>query len=174
LVSCHYVVWPNWEVWKIWNDSYIMWHAWNSSWWSYSDMNNYSLWIEVVWPNTNWWFSDAQYNRVCELVIYLAELHKIPKQNILRHKDIAPGRKVDIADSFWSNKFTSFGNYINFLFDKTKIMSKYTDLLNKAIASWYVPLFDTRDWDKPLTEKETKELIELAFARFINRINWKG
>ena len=52
-------------------------------------------------------------------------------------------------------------------------MSKYTDLLNKAIALWYVPLFDTREWDKPLTEKETKELIELAFARFTTRVNGK-
>ena len=36
---------------------------------------------------------------------------KIPKENVLRHKDIAPNRKNDIADIFWNNKYASWKDY---------------------------------------------------------------
>lgn len=171
--SCHYIVWYNWEVGKIWNDTDILWHAGQSNWWTLEDMNNYSIWIEVVWPDQNWWFSQTQMNKVNELVVFLAREHNIPKQNILRHKDIAPGRKTDIADTFWNTNFSSYSEYINNLFNNLVNMSKYTNILNNAIANWYVPLFDTHEWNQPLTEKETKELIDIAFSRFLDRVNAK-
>jgi N-acetyl-anhydromuramyl-L-alanine amidase AmpD len=37
--------------------------------------------------------------------------YKIPYTNIIRHKDIAPGRKSDIADSFWISKYPKFFDY---------------------------------------------------------------
>jgi len=74
-------------------------------------------------------------NKVNELVVFLAREHNIPKQNILRHKDIAPGRKTDIADTFWNTNFSSYSEYINNLFNNLVNMSKYTNILNNAIAN---------------------------------------
>lgn len=39
----------------------------------------------------------------------------IPFTNVLRHKDIAPKRKIDIADTFWKNEYISWGQYIGSL-----------------------------------------------------------
>jgi N-acetyl-anhydromuramyl-L-alanine amidase AmpD len=39
----------------------------------------------------------------------------IPKENVLRHKDIRPKRKTDIADIFWNNKYKSWKDYQNSL-----------------------------------------------------------
>jgi N-acetyl-anhydromuramyl-L-alanine amidase AmpD len=36
---------------------------------------------------------------------------KIPAQNVLRHKDIAPSRKWDIADTFWNGKFKTWTEF---------------------------------------------------------------
>lgn len=35
----------------------------------------------------------------------------IPKENIIRHKDISPGRKTDVHDSFWNNEYKTFKDY---------------------------------------------------------------
>jgi folate-dependent tRNA-U54 methylase TrmFO/GidA len=49
----------------------------------------------------------------------------------LRHKDIAPGRKVDIADSFWNDKFESYEAYINSLFTKKEVMGFYEKIFKQ-------------------------------------------
>ena len=63
-------------------------------------MNQYSIWIEIIWPLADGGFTDKQRETVAKLTLELCTIHKIPKENVLRHKDIAPGRKVDVADSF--------------------------------------------------------------------------
>jgi len=40
-----------------------------------------------------------------------------PIENVLRHKDIAPKRKVDIDDSFWNENFSSFRDFLEFAYD---------------------------------------------------------
>lgn len=48
--------------------------------------------------------------------------------------------------------------------------SKYTDIMNQALKeSNLAPLFSSHEWDAPLTEQETKELIEIAFVRAAKR-----
>jgi len=34
-------------------------------------------------------------------------------KRIIRHKDIAPGRKNDVADELWNNEFKTFSDYQN-------------------------------------------------------------
>lgn len=103
VVSCHFVIWVDWQIAKIWNPEDILWHAWVSNWWKLTWLNKYSIWIEVVWP----WFTDNQRKATKELIIHLQNVYKIPLSNILRHKDITT-RKVDIDDSFWSPEFKSW------------------------------------------------------------------
>ena len=77
--SCQYVVWPNGELWKIWEDTDIQFHCWISSWKWRDNLNRFAIWIEVVWP----WFTDKQREAVSELAKYLINKHKIKKENIV-------------------------------------------------------------------------------------------
>lgn len=170
-VSCHYVVDTNGDVYKIGNDKDILWHAGESAWGNLKNMNSCSIWIEVIWPLKNGGFTDDQRKSVETLIKELAQKYAIPKENILRHKDISPRRKTDIADSFWNVYWKSWEEFKNNLFTNKPIMAKtkYTDLKNNVVAELAAkglkPVFGTFEGDKPLTEQETKELIEIATAR---------
>lgn len=109
-VSCHYVIDINWDIYKIWNDDNILWHAWVSFWQWKENLNQYSIWIEVIWPLKRW-FTNEQKKSVKELVSFLMEKYNIKPENLIRHKDIAPWRKTDIADIFWNNEFKTWKDY---------------------------------------------------------------
>lgn len=48
--------------------------------------------------------------------------------------------------------------------------SKYTAVKDQILKeTGFTPIFDKHEGDKPLTEQETKELIEIALARFAQR-----
>lgn len=50
--------------------------------------------------------------------------------------------------------------------NKPKQMSNYTEQMNSILKDNSLsPIFSTHEWDKVLTEKEVKELIEIAIAR---------
>ena len=142
--SAHYVVWTNWECWKIWEDGNILWHAGTSSWNWKTDLNKYSIWIEIVWP----WFSDIQRDKVDELVMELISKHNIKKENLVRHKDIAPGRKIDPDDSLWNTRYPNFEAYKNFLFSKLTIMETvwfYEEIYKKENPNGWSVIKDI-DW----------------------------
>lgn len=49
--------------------------------------------------------------------------------------------------------------------------SKYTNIMENVIKeTGFKPIFADHTGDQPLTEQETKELIEVAFARFFERL----
>jgi N-acetyl-anhydromuramyl-L-alanine amidase AmpD len=170
-VSVHYIIWTDWEVGKIGQDTDILWHAWQSQRGKLSDMNRYSIWIEVVWPDygkyPKVWFSDEQKTALAELLAYLCDLHNIRKENILRHKDVAPGRKTDIADSFWSNQYSSWESYLTTLFlTRNNMEWNYKEIYENAIKeTWVAPVFTdfTKDW-------QIKYLLWAWLARLEARI----
>lgn len=84
-VSVHFVIWEDEECAKIWIPSMVMRHAWQSQRWNLTNMNKYSLWIEVVWF---WEYNQHQFIRLTDLVEYLMAVYKIPKENILLHSSI--------------------------------------------------------------------------------------
>jgi len=94
-VSCHYVIDTNGDLYKIWENTDILWHAGVSSWWNIKAMNPVSIWIEVIWPLQNG-FTFEQRKGVKELCQELMKKYNIPRQSVLRHADVSPGRKIDI------------------------------------------------------------------------------
>lgn len=116
-VSCHYVIDTTGTLYKIWEDTDILWHAWESSWMGRNGMNQYSIGIEVIWPLKNGWFTDRQRSVFKELVLELSALHNIDSDRLLRHKDISPGRKIDILDTFWNWQFATWQEYKSNLFN---------------------------------------------------------
>lgn len=105
LVSAHYVIDTNWDLYKFNSDNDILWHAWISEWEWKTGLNKYSIWIEIIGPLP--WFTTAQKKTFRDLTKSLMLQYNIPSQKIIRHKDIAPNRKVDINDSFWNDDYNT-------------------------------------------------------------------
>jgi len=159
-VSAHYLIDWNWDIYKLANDEQITWHCWDSSYQWLKGLNNYSIWIEVIWPN----FTNEQKIACKELLQYLLDKNNITYKNIIRHKDIAPWRKTDIDDSFWNKEFKTFEDY-KLQFKKSN-MSKYTQIMQDKLKALNLkPIFNSHEWN----EQEVKELIEIALAEFYNR-----
>ena len=83
---------------------------------------------------------------------------QLPVNRIIRHKDIAPKRKNDVDDSFWSNEFKTFTDYQNsYISTNTPLMpdnttqSKFKEVYEKELTMNYVPTFSTHDDPTPAT-----------------------
>lgn len=96
--------------------------------------------------------------------------------------DMATWRKVaDIGKKYWIDWGFDLWKWDKPHFqDNPKILplindnmkkSKYSDIMtNVCKDANFEPIFDKHEGDKPLTEQETKELIEIAMARFFQRL----
>lgn len=123
--SAHYVIGPNGQITQTVDPDKRAWHAGDSSWKNNTDMNAYSIGIEIVNPgftqqktdpcpqtdddpwNKNsslqvsgselhWYpFTKAQIQSLIALCQQLMLRYQIPPENILGHSDIAPHRKSD-------------------------------------------------------------------------------
>lgn len=101
-VSCHFLIRQDGTTYKLWEPSWILWHCGESEWEGKKYLNRYAIGIEVEWPE----FTKAQRKVLRELVRHLMAVLNIPKEKVIRHKDIAPGRKPDPRDSlFWLSGF---------------------------------------------------------------------
>lgn len=165
--SCHYLVSDTGDIYKMGDDSDILWHAGVSEWKGKSNMNDYSIGIEVIGPLMNGGFTDESRKAVKELIQYLMDAHNIPIDNLVRHKDISPRRKTDISDTFWSNKFTSWADYKKSLITPLQSMTDYIKILEdeKKKKPGYIPIFSNYSDNTPMTAGQTKALIEIAFLR---------
>lgn len=137
-VSCHYVIDTNGDKYKIWSTDNILWHCWVSEWKGLKDMNKYSIWIEVIWPLPDVWFTREQRIALRELIEHLMYMFKIPKENVIRHADLthnlsskwilwdwkSKSRKVDIDKAIYLNGwFKTFKDYQDSLVPKEMIAS---------------------------------------------------
>ncbi len=96
-VSCHFLIQQDGSTYKLWDPRWILWHCGSSQWDGRIEMNRYSLWIEVEWPS----FTKEQRVQVRKLVQHLMWVYSIPRERVIRHKDIAPWRKIDPDDSLF-------------------------------------------------------------------------
>jgi N-acetyl-anhydromuramyl-L-alanine amidase AmpD len=120
--SCHYVVDTNWDIYKIGLDTDILWHAWNSKWkdvisWNlYFWMNEYSIWIEIVWPTNPYWFTNIQKKVVKNLIFHIAISNNIDPLRVLRHKDVSVWRKIDPDDRLWNKEYKVYNDFVYSIF----------------------------------------------------------
>jgi len=159
-VSCHYVVDTNGDVYKIGQDTDILWHAGVSAWKGREDMNRYCIGIEVIWPLDNIGFTDEQRRSVRELVSYLQNTYNIPSENIIRHKDIAPNRKIDIDDRLWKNEFSTFADYQRSFSPMSDIEKAWMALPTEA--RWFSDYSDKR----PITGREARMVADIRYWRW--------
>ena len=116
-VSCHYFIERNGKVCRMVEDNKTAWHAGQSKWKHFNNLNKYSIGIEI--QNKGHYinyqnFTKKQIFSLIQLIKKLLKKYKIKKENVLGHSDIAPLRKLDPGEKFpW------------------KFLSK------KGVASWF-------------------------------------
>ena len=102
-VSCHYYIKRNGQIILMVPETYIAWHAGRSNWNKNSNLNKYSIGIEISNKGHQFGyekFSKLQISSIIHLSRYLIKKYKIKKKNVLGHSDIAFDRKKDPGEKF--------------------------------------------------------------------------
>ncbi|MEZ5925716.1 MAG: N-acetylmuramoyl-L-alanine amidase [Hyphomicrobiaceae bacterium] len=102
-VSCHYVVDDDGTITRMVAETERAWHAGISYWRGERDINSRSIGIEIqnVGPSGGYpQFPELQMRAVVRLCQDVVERHRIPRENVLAHSDVAPFRKVDPGEKF--------------------------------------------------------------------------
>jgi N-acetylmuramoyl-L-alanine amidase len=109
-VSAHYLVTddPVPVIYNLVDEKNAAWHAGNSSWKNFTQLNNSSIGIEIVnpgytdTPNGRVYapFPQSQIDALIPLVRDIVTRHHIAPENVLGHSDIAPQRKQDPGPMF--------------------------------------------------------------------------
>ena len=109
-VSAHYLLTddPVPHIYNLVDEKNAAWHAGNSSWKNFTQLNNSSIGIEIVnpgWKDTPSGrvytpFAQSQIDALIPLVRDIVTRHHIAPENVLGHSDIAPLRKQDPGPMF--------------------------------------------------------------------------
>lgn len=99
-VSAHYIIDRDGGIYQQVLDQDTAYHAGVSQWASYVNINNVSLGIELVNKNDG---VDpyVQFDTAVELARFLCQKYGIDERNLVRHADVAPGRKSDPKGLDW-------------------------------------------------------------------------
>lgn len=99
--SVHFVIGQNEEIWKIWDPTDILRHAWNWKRWACKNCNTDFLGIEVVWYGE---YNTKQLIALTDLVEYLMWVYQIPKEMIIRHSDCTQDDNITSKKILWDGK----------------------------------------------------------------------
>jgi N-acetylmuramoyl-L-alanine amidase len=109
-VSCHYLIDKSGDIFNLVDLDKRAWHAGESMWGNYDDINSRSIGIEIVNSGEiikeN--YTSKQLGSLSDLLITLLKEYNI--ENILGHSDIAPTRKIDPGVHFpWQKIYKNLG-----------------------------------------------------------------
>lgn len=97
-VSAHYLIDELGGIWHLVHESNEAWHAGESEWQGKSYVNGFSIGIELVNLNDGQTeYPPDQLTACADLVSEICKDYDIKTENVIGHKDIAPGRKTDPA-----------------------------------------------------------------------------
>jgi len=102
-VSAHYLVDEAGRIAQLVAESDRAWHAGLGSWSGETDLNSCSIGIEIHNPGHDFGtpdFPDAQMRAVEALCLDILARYAIPRERVLGHSDVAPGRKRDPGERF--------------------------------------------------------------------------
>lgn len=116
-VSSHYLVHEDGRIVQMVRESDRAWHAGQGSWKGRSDVNSFSIGIEIVNPGPLAGFPDfpaVQIDAVAELARDICARHHVLPERVLAHSDVAPGRKIDPGERFpwWRLAELGVGHYV--------------------------------------------------------------
>ncbi len=102
-VSAHYLVHEDGRIVQMVRESDRAWHAGKGSWKGLSDVNSFSIGVEIVNPGPLAGFPDfpdVQIEAVAALCHDICGRYGIAPERVLAHSDVAPGRKTDPGERF--------------------------------------------------------------------------
>jgi len=102
-VSAHYVIDEDGAVYRLVAEAMRAFHAGAGSWGQISDVNSYSIGIELIHPGHEWGYRSFAAPQIAALIALAQEIlqrHKIRQRNVLGHSDVAPSRKEDPGELF--------------------------------------------------------------------------
>ena len=112
-ISAHYMVGKDGKIYQLMDLDRIAYHAGVSEWKGLKTKGNSLNWctVGIEINSDGQTFTNAQRRATKTLIIKLMEDYNIEPELVLRHKDIAPGRKVDVGMNFYNNQFDSWEEY---------------------------------------------------------------
>ena len=102
-VSAHYLISRKGEIFKLVSEEKRAWHAGVSYWRGETDINSYSIGIELENPGHEFGYSKftkGHMSVLTELCVEIINKYSISPENIVGHSDIAPRRKKDPGELF--------------------------------------------------------------------------
>ena len=182
-VSCHYLVNKKGQIFNLVNDKFRAWHAGLSFWNGITDMNSYSIGIELDNSGHHLDYENytlKQINSLLSLLKILQNKYKIKGDCVLSHSDIAPYRKIDPGQKFPWNKIST--NQISKLFSKAninkslKIEKHFHEKKIKYKKDKIIYMLDKIGYDTSLAKKNNKYYVKLirAYQMHYNRNNVNG
>ena len=175
-VSCHYLIDRKGQILKMVDDNKAAWHAGQSKWKNYNNLNKYSIGIELVNKGHEFGyeeFTTSQVNNLIKLCQNLKKKYKIKNSNIVGHSDIAPLRKQDPGEKFPWKKLQKKKIGIWY----KKLQSKSVKLNDKKVKKlFFKNLFKIgyRYFDKNRRTEKDIFLIEAFQRRFLpNKVTGK-
>ena len=108
-VSCHYFVFEDGRIVQLVPEARRAWHAGAGSWHEDSDINSCSIGVEIANPGHDGGlppFPAPQIAAVTALGRDIVSRWSIPRERVLAHSDVAPGRKQDPGERFpWADLY---------------------------------------------------------------------
>ena len=102
-VSCHYLINRKGKIIQLVKEDKVAWHAGNSKWGDFKNLNKFSIGIELVNKGQRFEyenFPNIQIQSLIKICKSLKKKYRIKKDNFLGHSDIAPLRKKDPGYKF--------------------------------------------------------------------------
>ncbi len=122
-VSCHYLISRSGIIFNLLCPNLKAWHAGKSQWKNITNLNDYSIGIELENRGHQFGYDDftsTQYASLKKLTYFLKKNFQIDEQNVIYHSDISPNRKKDPGEKFDINKI-GINRFKNFISYKKKI-----------------------------------------------------
>lgn len=103
-VSAHYLIGKDGKIYHLVHESNIAWHAGESTWREQSNVNEFSVGVEL--ENTNDGqdpYPEEQLAAATALVVAICKDYGVKLADVVGHLDVAPGRKTDPAGFPWDD-----------------------------------------------------------------------
>lgn len=132
----------------------------------------YARWRTSPWTVVTWvTHSIHQDWKAIDIAFYWNELYPTDISKWRYIADIAKKYWIDWwYDLRWNDKPHFQDNWILICKEQDMTTTDYKELLNDEISQWWKEIFSQHEWEWTLTEWEIKTLIEIALARFEDRI----